>query len=156
MKDKKVLVSGCFDLLHSGHVAFFKTAAQYGNLYVAVGSDSNVLLLKGKKPYFSQEERVFMVHSIRFVEEAFVASGSGILDFEPDMERIHPDIFIVNSDGHTAEKEAVCRKFGVKYKVLKRIPEKGLPSRYSSSTKKELQFPYRICIAGGWMDQPWV
>jgi len=156
MKDKKVLVSGCFDLLHSGHVVFFKTAAQYGNLYVAVGSDSNVLLLKGKKPYFSQEERVFMVHSIRFVEDAFIASGSGILDYEPDMERMKPDIFIVNSDGHTAEKEALCKKFGVEYKVLERIPKKGLPSRYSSSTKKELQFPYRICIAGGWMDQPWV
>ena len=156
MKEKKVLVSGCYDLIHGGHVAFFKTAAQYGKLYVAVGTDSNLLLLKGKAPYYSQEERVYMVNSIRFVEKAFLAAGSGMLDFEPDMERIKPDIFIVNSDGHTAEKEALCKKFGVEYKVLNRIPEKGLPSRASSSIKKELQFPYRICIAGGWMDQPWV
>ncbi len=97
-----------------------------------------------------------MVNAIRFVEEAFIASGSGMLDFEPDMARIQPDIFIVNSDGHTPGKEALCKKFGVEYKVLERIPEKGLPARASSSTKKELQFPYRICIAGGWMDQPWV
>jgi cytidyltransferase-like protein len=156
MKDKKVLVSGCFDLVHGGHIAFFKTAAQYGKLYVAVGADANLLLLKGKAPYFSQEERVYMVQSIRFVEEAFLASGSGMLDFEPDMERIKPDIFIVNSDGHTIEKEELCKKLGVEYKVLERIPEAGLPARASSSTKMELEFPYRICIAGGWMDQPWI
>ncbi len=156
MEEKKVLVSGCYDLIHGGHVAFLKTAAQYGKLYVAVGADSNLLLLKGKAPYFSQEERVYMVNSIRFVEEAFVAAGSGMLDFEPDMKRIKPDVFIVNLDGHTSGKEELCKKLGVEYKVLERIPEKGLPARASSSTKKELQFPYRICIAGGWMDQPWV
>jgi len=156
MKEKKVLVSGCYDLIHGGHVAFFKTAAQYGKLYVAVGTDANLLLLKGKVPYYSQKERIYLVNSIRFVEKAFPATGSGMLDFEPDMKRIKPDIFIVNSDGHTAEKEALCKKYGVEYKVLERIPENGLPARASSSIKKELQFPYRICIAGGWMDQPWV
>ncbi|MFH1197815.1 MAG: adenylyltransferase/cytidyltransferase family protein [bacterium] len=156
MKNKKIFVSGCYDLLHGGHVAFFKTAAQYGDLYVSVGSDTNIRLLKGKAPYFSQDERVFMVHSIRFVKEAFVASGSGMLDFEPDLEKIKPDIFIVNSDGHTPEKELLCKKYGIEYKILERIPEKGLPARASSSAKKELQFPFRICIAGGWMDQPWV
>jgi cytidyltransferase-like protein len=156
MKNKKVLVSGCYDLLHSGHIAFFKTAAQFGDLYVSVGTDKNLLLLKGKKPHFSQDERVFMVNSIRYVKKAFVASGMGILDFEPDMERIKPDIFVVNGDGHTIEKEKLCKKYSVTYKVLERIPEDGLPARASSSIKKELRFPYRICLSGGWMDQPWV
>ena len=58
MKDKKVLVSGCYDLLHGGHIAFFKTASAYGKLFVSVGSDENLLRLKGKKPFFSQEERL--------------------------------------------------------------------------------------------------
>ena len=92
MINKKVFVSGCYDLLHGGHIAFFKTAAQFGDLYVAVGADENVRLLKGKAPYFSQKERVFMVGSIKFVKEAFIASGSGMLDFEPDLERIKPQI----------------------------------------------------------------
>ena len=48
MKGKKVLVSGCYDLMHGGHVAFFKTAAQYGKLYVAVGADANLLLSERK------------------------------------------------------------------------------------------------------------
>ena len=148
MEDKKVLVSGCFDLLHGGHIAFFKSASQYGQLYVAVGTDANLIRLKGNKPHFSQEERVFIVNSIRFVKEAFIASGSGLLDFEPDIERIKPDL--------SREKEKLCKKLGITYKILERIPEKGLPARASSSIKKELRFPYRICISGGWMDQPWI
>ena len=66
MNDKKVLVSGCYDLLHAGHVAFFKTASQYGKLYVSVGQDENLFRLKGKKPYFSQEERVFNIRRPEF------------------------------------------------------------------------------------------
>jgi cytidyltransferase-like protein len=156
MSDKKVLVSGCYDLLHAGHVAFFKTAAQYGKLYVSVGRDENLLQLKGKKPYFTQEERVYMVGAVKYVTEAFVSSGMGMLDFEEDMKRLKPDIFVVNTDGYTEGKARICKENNVELVVLERIPEDGLPARSSSSSKKELQFPYRICIAGGWMDQPWV
>ena len=156
MSEKKVLVSGCYDLLHAGHIAFFKTAAAYGKLYVSIGQDQNLLNLKGKAPYFSQEERRFIVGSVKFVHEAFIATGSGMLDFEPDMRRIKPDIFIVNQDGDTPEKKHLCEKLSVEYIVLERIPEKGLPRRSSSGSKKELRFPYRLCIAGGWIDQPWV
>jgi cytidyltransferase-like protein len=156
MVSKKVLVSGCYDLLHGGHIAFFKTAAYYGKLYVSIGRDDNLLLLKGKKPYFSQEERLYIVKSIKYVEDAFLASGTGLLDFEPDIKRIKPDIFIVNRDGHTSDKEALCKKFGIEYVVLERIPEPGLPARSSSGTKRDRRFPYRLCLAGGWIDQPWV
>lgn len=156
MNNKKVLVSGCYDLLHGGHIAFFKTAASYGKLYVSVGRDDNLFSLKGKRPYFSEEERLYIIRSIRYVEDAFLASGTGMLDFEPDMRRIKPDILIVNHDGHTTEKEKLCKELGVDYVVLERIPEPGLPVRSSSGTKREMRFPYRLCIAGGWIDQPWV
>jgi cytidyltransferase-like protein len=156
MNEKKVMVSGCYDLLHGGHIAFFKTAASYGKLYVIIGQDLNLQHLKGKAPYFSQDERKFMVGSIRYVNEAIIATGGGMLDFEPDMRRIKPDVFIVNNDGHTPEKEKLCKELGVEYLVLERIPEEGLPPRSSSGTKKETRFPYRLCIAGGWIDQPWV
>lgn len=156
MKEKTVMVSGCYDLLHGGHIAFFKTAAAYGKLYVAIGQDKNILQLKGKSPYFSEKERLYIVGSVRYVHEAFISSGTGMLDFEPDMLRIKPDMFIVNEDGHTEDKKLLCEKHGVEYVVLKRIPETGLPARSSSASKREMQFPYRLCIAGGWMDQPWV
>jgi len=156
MKEKTVMVSGCFDLLHGGHIAFFKTAAAYGKLYVAIGQDQNLLVLKGKSPYFSQVERKFIVGAVKYVHEAFIASGSGMLDFEPEMRKIMPDIFIVNEDGDTLEKENLCKQLGVEYIVLERIPEEGLPLRSSSGAKREIRFPYRVCIAGGWIDQPWV
>ena len=156
MKNKKVQVSGCFDLLHAGHIAFFKTAASYGDLYVSIGRDENLFNLKGKKPFFSEKERLYIVKSIKYVYDAFLASGSGMLDFEPDILRIKPDIFIVNRDGHTPDKENLCKKMGVEYIVLERTPEQGLPARSSSGTKREMRFPYRLCLAGGWVDQPWV
>ena len=143
-------------LIHGGHVAFFKTASAYGDLYVSIGRDENLLLLKGKKPVFSEEERLYIVKSIRYVHDAFLGSGMGMLDFEPDLRRIKPDIFVVNHDGHTPDKEALCKKLGIEYIILERIPEPGLPARSSSGTKREMRFPYRLCLAGGWIDQPWV
>jgi cytidyltransferase-like protein len=156
MSSKTVMVSGCYDLLHAGHIAFFKTAAQYGKLHVYVGQDENIRYLKGKAPYFSQEERKYMVGAIKYVENASIASGWGMLDFEPDIKSLKPDIFVVNWDGFTPDKKRICEENGVELVVLERIPEEGLPNRSSSSSKKELQFPYRLCLAGGWLDQPWV
>ncbi len=156
MSDKIVMVSGCYDLLHAGHVAFFKTAAQYGKLHVYVGQDQNIKQLKGKAPYFSEEERKYMVGAVRYVEKAKVSSGMGMLDFEQDLKLLKPDIFLVNSDGFTPGKKQLCEENGVELVVLERIPEEGLPARSSSDSKKELKFPYRVCLAGGWMDQPWV
>ena len=154
--DKIVLVSGCYDLLHAGHVAFFKTASQYGKLYVSLGQDENLFRLKGKRPYFTQEERVYMVGALKYVTEAFVSTGFGILDFEEDMKRLKPDFLVVNTDGYTEGKKRICQENNVELIVLERIPEEGLPERSSSQSKKDLRFPYRLCLAGGWMDQPWV
>ena len=49
MGNKKVFVSGCYDMLHSGHVAFFEEAARYGDLYVGIGSDKTIFELKARK-----------------------------------------------------------------------------------------------------------
>jgi cytidyltransferase-like protein len=156
MGRKKVFVSGCYDLIHGGHVAFFKTASQYGDLYVSIGGDDNISMLKGKKPVFSQDERLYIVKSIRYVHDAFLGSGTGMMDFEPELRKLKPDIFIVNTDGHKPEKESLCRELGIEYMILERIPEPGLPERSSSGTKRNMRFPYRLCLAGGWLDQPWV
>lgn len=153
---KKALVSGCYDLLHAGHVAFFESAAQYGELYVCVGADDNVRLLKGRAPTFTQQERLYLVQSIRHVYEARISSGTGMLDFEPDMRELRPDVFVVNHDGSTPEKRKLCAELGVEYVELPRTPKSGLPARSSSDLKQSLALPYRVCLAGGWMDQPWV
>lgn len=134
----KVLVSGCYDLLHAGHVAFFETAAQYGDLYVCIGADDNIQRLKNHAPQFSQAERLYIVSSLRFVTHARISSGTGMLDFEPDMAEIKPDIFIVNEDGASEDKRQVCAKYGVQYVVLPRTPKAGLPARSSTAIKASL------------------
>ena len=45
---KKVVVTGCYDWLHSGHVRFFEEVSGYGDLYAVVGHDANIRLLKGE------------------------------------------------------------------------------------------------------------
>jgi cytidyltransferase-like protein len=153
---KKVLVSGFFDMLHSGHVEFFREAAQYGDLYVSLGSDKTVFDLKGRTPVNSEQERTFMVQSVASVKEAFVSRGSGILDFEAEMRALKPDYFVVNADGHTPDKRDLCRLLGVEYIILERKPYPGLEARSTTQLRQRNSMPYRIDLAGGWLDQPYV
>ena len=133
---KRVLVTGCFDWFHSGHVRFFEEVSELGDLIVVVGNDANLEQLKGPgHPMFRQEERRYLVGSIRFVQQALVATGRGWLDAEPEIERLRPDIYAVNEDGHRPEKEAYCRAHGIEYRVLKRTPKQGLPARQSTSLR---------------------
>ena len=68
-------------MLHSGHVAFFKEASALGDLYVGIGSDATILELKNRKTVNAEQERLYMVKAIRYVKDAFINSGSGIMDF---------------------------------------------------------------------------
>src|SRR3954462_8670627 len=97
----RVMVSGCFDLLHSGHVAFLEEASRLGDLHVAIGSDRTVVQLKGKPPVNDERERLYMIRSLRCVTDAFVSRGEGLCDFLPELDRIAPDMFFVNADGDT-------------------------------------------------------
>lgn len=153
---KKVFVSGCYDMLHSGHVAFFKEASTYGDLYVGIGSDATIRELKDRKTINTERERLYMVKAIRYVTDAFVNSGSGILDFAEDVKRLKPDIFFVNSDGYTPGKKRFCEENGIELVVSTRIPEAGLPKRSTTALRQECNIPYRIDLAGGWLDQPYV
>jgi hypothetical protein len=72
------------------------------------------------------------------------------------MKSLGPDIFVVNEDGHTPDKEQICKDLGIEYKVLKRIPYANLPVRSSTSLRRETAIPYRIDLAGTWIDQPYV
>lgn len=153
---KKAFVSGCFDLLHSGHVEFFQQAAQYGDLYVALGSDATVYSLKGRLPVVNEAERLFMVKAVRYVTDAFVSRGSGLLDFEAELRELRPDVFVVNADGNLPAKQALCDQLGIEYVVLERTPHPGLPARSTTSLRRVDQMPYRIDLAGGWLDQPFV
>ncbi|MDO4194991.1 MAG: adenylyltransferase/cytidyltransferase family protein [Prevotellaceae bacterium] len=163
---KKVFVSGCYDLLHSGHVEFFRQASQYGDLYVGIGSDATILKYKNHKTLYPEQERLFMVKSIRYVKDAFINAGSGVMDFVPTVEALHPDRFVVNADGSSEEKRKFCEERGIEYIVLERTPAEGLEARSSTSIKdslaqgkkvaKSIGLPTRLDLAGTWIDQPYV
>lgn len=164
---KKVFVSGCYDLLHSGHVEFFQQASQFGELYVGIGSDATYLEYKHRKPMFPQEERLFMVKNIKAVKDAYINQGSGVIDFLPTLDLVKPDVFVVNAEGGSAEKRKLCEERGIEYIELQRTPHDGLQARSSSSLKASLRentqatderegIPTRLDIAGTWIDQPYV
>ncbi|MDR1897612.1 MAG: adenylyltransferase/cytidyltransferase family protein [Prevotellaceae bacterium] len=153
---KKIFVSGCYDMLHSGHVAFFEEAATLGDLYVGIGSDATINELKGRKTINTEQERLYMVNALKSVKKAFINKGGGLLDFEEDILELRPDIFFVNEDGHTPAKEALCKKLGIEYIVSKRVPHGNLPTRSTTALRNECNIPYRIDLAGGWLDQPYV
>ncbi len=153
---KKVFVTGCFDLLHSGHIAFLQEAATYGDLHVSIGSDENVYQLKGRYPVNSQYERKYLIEALACVKHCIVNSGWGYIDFEKELHGIKPDIFVVNEDGHTPSKQALCKEMGIEYHILNRIPYADLPVRSTTMLRTECTIPFRIDLAGGWLDQPYV
>jgi len=133
---KKVIVTGCYDWFHSGHVRFFEEVSQLGDLYVSVGNDENIEQLKGPgHPMFSQQQRWYVVQSIRYVKQGLIATGSGWLDAEPEMRRLKPDIYAVNEDGDKPEKREFCKANDIEYVILKRLPKPGLPRRQSTSLR---------------------
>lgn len=130
---KRAVVTGCFDWLHSGHVRFFEEVSTLGDLFVIVGHDANLSLLKGDgHPLFGQDERRYMVQAIRYVSGSLISSGDGWMDAEPEIGRLQPDLYVVNEDGDKPEKRAFCAVRGIEYIVLQRRPKDGLPRREST------------------------
>lgn len=132
----KVLVTGCYDWFHSGHIRFFEEASELGKLYVVVGHDANIRHLKGEgHPMFAQDERRYIVQSIRHVHRTLISTGHGWLDAEPELLAIKPDIYAVNEDGDRPVKRRFCKEHGIKYVVLARTPKDGLPKRTSTDLR---------------------
>jgi cytidyltransferase-like protein len=130
---KKVIATGCYDWFHSGHVRFTEEASAYGDLYICLGSDANVRLLKGEgHPLLSEAERRYIVGSIKYVKQALITTGSGWVDADPEIRRLKPDIYVVNEDGDQGGKREYCAAMGMQYLVLKRTPAPGLPKRSST------------------------
>jgi len=188
-KRRKVLVSGFWDLLHSGHVGFLQYANKLGDVYVCVGNDNNFRQLRGSSPVYTQEERVYMLSQLSSVSCAWISEQDGALDMENDMDRINPDIFLTatgdNADGDSTAgaKQSLCDARGILFLTRHRNlhPHLGMTAHSASANKARIQgaftsgvsvesseqtlsveaedlhaFPWRICLAGGWLDQPWV
>jgi len=144
-------------MLHSGHVAFLNEAASFGDeLHVAIGSDRTVEELKGRKTINSEEERKYMIENLKCVTQCLISKGRGYIDFLSELNAIKPDVFIVNEDGNSPEKVRICQQAGIEYVILKRVPYARLTARSTTELRNKVNLPYRIDIAGTWIDQPYV
>lgn len=135
----KVMVSGCFDVLHAGHIAFLEEAAQYGELYVSVGSDKTILHYKNRPALYTQDERKYMLEALRCVHQVFIGPDNGIMDFAPLLDVIKPDIFFVNQDGDSPLKRTIIESKGIRYIVSKRVPYDKLPHRSTTTIRNMLK-----------------
>lgn len=97
------MVFGAFDGLHPGHLDFFKQAREFGNtLVVSVGLDKNVEKIKGKKPLFSQDERLLLVSQCRYVDNAVLGAET---DFYAHIKTYKPDVICLGYDQWAKEED---------------------------------------------------
>lgn len=66
---------------------------------------------------FSQDERHYVVGSIKYVKQALISSGEGWLDADPEIRRLKPDIYAVNDDGAKGGMNPIS-SFALKYTLL--------------------------------------
>ena len=136
---KIVFCSGCFDILHSGHVYFFKQCKEFGGILVVdIGSDKIIRDLKGPdRPINSQNNRAFLVSNLQDVDYAIIGGEEmieGKIDFKEIMEELKPDVFVLNDDDSGIEaKKTLCNQLGIGLKLVPRILPENLDK--TSSTK---------------------
>ncbi len=132
-KPKRVFVAGTFDLLHPGHVELFKEASKLGDVIAVVARDETVKKLKGKLPVLSQEQRRYMVASLKYVKEAYVG-GKDPLE---TVVKLKPDIVFLGPDQKWDEKELEeeLRKRGLNVKVMRLKEKRCIPKGLCSSSE---------------------
>ena len=158
---KKVFVSGCYDILHAGHLNFFKDAKALGNyLIVCFAGDKSLMKHKNRQPSIPQDHKFQLIKSIGIVDEVVVGENEDEegLDFIDNIKLIKPQILAVTEDDKYKEKKAkVCADLGIAYVILpKTSPDL---SKHSTSTiiqriKAPDRVPLRVDFAGGWLDVP--
>lgn len=157
---KKVFVSGCYDILHAGHLQFFEEARALGDYLVVSFASAEVLWHhKRRKPSIPDDHKRVLLQGLRMIDEVIVTQGHKEgLDFEEDFLRIRPDFLIVTEDDKYGDlKRELCEKVGARYTVLPKTPPRFAPVSTSSIVRwvqAPTEAPLRVDFAGGWLDVP--
>ena len=135
---KKIATFGVFDIIHPGHIKFLeecKHLAKNSELTVVIARDSTVSKEKGKKPVMSEEQRKFIVQSLKPVDKTVL--GNEGLDKLKIVEKIKPDIIVLGYDQPWDEKnlKEELKKRGLKTQVLRL---KGYGKISSSTIKNKI------------------
>lgn len=156
----KVFVSGCYDILHAGHLRFFEEARSHGDhLTVSFASSEVLWHHKQRKPSLPDDHKLALLAGLRMVDEVIISRGTKTgLDFEDDFLRIRPDILAVTADDQYADlKRELCARTGATYLVLDKSPPQFAPVSTSSIlrwVRAPSEVPLRVDFAGGWLDVP--
>ena len=157
----KVLVSGCFEILHGGHIDFFKQASNDGKdeLSVVIAGDETISKLKNRVALIPVEHRKLIIENLSFVKEVFIADypNNPVFNFAEIFKNGDYDALISTSDDKFAkDKKEFCESLGKKYYCLEKTP-----NGYGTSTttireslKKSKTYRLRVDFAGAWLDSP--
>ncbi|UXD21608.1 cytidyltransferase [Ignicoccus pacificus DSM 13166] len=132
-EQKRVVVGGTFDLLHPGHVELFKEASKYGDVIAIVARDETVKRLRGRDPVLPQEQRRYMVSSIKYVKEAIIGGKDPI----ETVAKLKPDYVFLGPDQNWDEEELerALRERGLNVKVIRMKGKKCIENGVCSSSK---------------------
>jgi len=156
---KKVFVSGCYDVLHGGHLEFFRQAKALGNyLIVCLPSDAALFIHKKRQPWIPIEHKVQVISALEPVDEVVIGDDlEPGLNFKSQFLRLKPQILAVTEDDRfESPKRELCEKVGAQYV---RLPKNLTYDPISTSeilqrARAITQAPMRIDFAGGWLDVP--
>ena len=157
---RTVFVSGCYDILHAGHLQFFSEARALGDrLVVSFASDAVLLAHKQRASSLPEEHKKVLIESLRMVDEVVIGRGHELgLDFKEDFLRLRPAFLAVTEDDKYADaKRALCAQVGARYVVLPKTPPRFKPVSTSSIVRHiraPQVAPLRVDFAGGWLDVP--
>ncbi|MBI2617466.1 adenylyltransferase/cytidyltransferase family protein [Candidatus Gottesmanbacteria bacterium] len=120
-----ILVGGCFDILHVGHVKFLKAAKQKGgHLFVLLESDETVQKIKGKnRPFFTQRERAEMLSELQSIDFVILLPPLGTdEEYHTLISSLRPDIIAVTpNDPHLEKKRLHAHRVGAKIVFIPHI-----------------------------------
>jgi FAD synthetase len=139
-KQRIVLASGVFDLLHLGHVRFLEEAKKAGGpnaeLIVIIARDSTAEKRKGMRPVVPENQRSALIASLKIVDEAIL--GYEDFDIGKVIEKIKPDVIALGYDQKDMEQtlKNYVKKHGLEIKIV-RIGKFSLDELDSSSKIKQ-------------------
>ncbi len=122
----KVFVSGCFDLLHTGHLECLEFAKQQGDyLIVSIASDDTLTALK-RKPVIREHDRYLMVKALKCVDECFISRGQhDNYDCFSYFRNHRPDIWVVDAKDKNVDDKIKLAEFIKAKVVVNHRPEEG-------------------------------
>ena len=95
IKKKIVLCHGVFDLLHVGHIDYFKSAKKYGNILVVSVTNDKFVNKGPGRPAFSISNRLKFLHEIECIDYLYVSND---LTSEKVIKNLKPNFYCKGSD----------------------------------------------------------